>query len=43
MGIELRDWQKKAVDTIAEALKSPHSKVAINACVGSGKTFVPFD
>lgn len=43
MSIELRDWQKKAVDTIAEALKSPHSKVAINACVGSGKTFVPFE
>ena len=41
--IELRPWQKNAVATIANALKTPHSLVAVNACVGSGKTFVPFE
>jgi len=41
--ITLRPWQKNAVATIAEALKTPNSLVAVNACVGSGKTFVPFE
>lgn len=41
--ITLRHWQEIAVETIAEALKTPHSLVAVNACVGSGKTFVPFE
>lgn len=41
--ITLRPWQEKAVETIAQALCVPHSLVAVNACVGSGKTFVPFE
>ena len=41
--ITLRPWQTKAVKTIAQALCVPHSLVAVNACVGSGKTFVPFE
>lgn len=41
--ITLRPWQKDAVKTIAQALQTPHSLVAVNACVGSGKTFVPFE
>lgn len=41
--IKLRPWQKDAVKTIAQALQVPHSLVAVNACVGSGKTFVPFE
>lgn len=41
--ITLRPWQKKAVKTITTALKTPNSLVAVNACVGSGKTFVPFE
>ena len=41
--IKLRPWQKDAVKTIAQALQTPHSLVAVNACVGSGKTFVPFE
>ena len=43
MAIKLRPWQKDAVKTIAQALQTPHSLVAVNACVGSGKTFVPFE
>ena len=41
--IKLHPWQKDAVKTIAQALQTPHSLVAVNACVGSGKTFVPFE
>ncbi len=41
--ITLRPWQKNAVNTIATALQTPNSLVAVNACVGSGKTFVPFE
>lgn len=41
--ITLRPWQKDAVKTIAQALQIPHSLVAVNASVGSGKTFVPFE
>lgn len=41
--ITLRPWQTKAVKTIAQALCVPHSLVAVNASVGSGKTFVPFE
>ena len=41
--ITLRPWQKDAVKTIAQALQTPHSLVAVNACVGSGKTFVPIE
>lgn len=41
--ITLRPWQENAVETINQALQTPHSLVAVNACVGSGKTFVPFE
>lgn len=44
MSFELRDWQKNAKTTIQTALQNePHSLVAVNACVGSGKTLVPYE
>lgn len=41
-GITLRPWQDNAAETIGHALMVPHSITSVNACVGSGKTFVPF-
>ena len=42
--IDLREWQKKAKQNIKNAINSDKNElVAVNACVGSGKTNVAFN